>query len=172
VPAYQAAGPAWWVEAVEYPAGLYPRVFVPFVELRQPLLPQPAAPTVVSKASGGLSGTYLWRVTFLGVAGETASSPASAPATLAAQQATITVPLGPAPWCQGRTLYRTPANGADGSQLLVATIADNATTCYSDNLADGSLGVPLPAGDSTASAPIVELPWPTGSCRTPRTLAR
>jgi hypothetical protein len=155
--AAMGAGPAWWVEAVEYPVGRYPRRFVPFEEASQPGLGVPAAPAASLAGAGSLSGSYIWRVTFLGVAGETAAGPASAPLSLTGGQALISLPLGPAPWCVGRRLYRTPANGADGSQLLVMAINDNASGSVIDNVRDSDLGGPLPAGDTTANAPLVEL---------------
>jgi hypothetical protein len=157
VPSNGTAGPAWWVEAVEYPVGCYPRRFVPFQEVLQPGLGMPATPTVSAAGSGTLAGTYIWRVTFLGVAGETAAGPATAPLSLAGGQALVGLPLGPAPWCMGRCLYRTPANGADGSQLLVATLGDNTTTTFIDDVPDSDLGVPLPVGDTTANASLLEL---------------
>ena len=48
-----------------------------------------------------------------------------------------------------RKLYRTAAGGSQ--HKLVATIADNLTTTYVDNIADGALGVdcPLPAAAVT-----------------------
>ncbi len=52
------------------------------------------------------------------------------------------IPLGPV-GTTNRKIYRTEG---DGSALkLVATIADNTTTVYSDNIADGSLGTAYPA---------------------------
>ena len=67
VPTNDAAGPAWWVEAVEYPVGCYPRRFVPFQEVLQPDLGVPVAPTASATGAGTLTGTYTWRVTFLGL---------------------------------------------------------------------------------------------------------
>ncbi|HVA88257.1 MAG TPA: hypothetical protein VNL71_00300 [Chloroflexota bacterium] len=151
-------GPTWWVEAVEYPTGQYPRLYLPFQEMVQPNLGTPGAPTAsAAGAAGPLAGAYLYRVSFLGVSGETLAGPSSAPLTLAGGQALLILPLGPAPYCLGRNLYRTPANGADGSQLLVATIGDNTSTSYQDGMLDSALGAPLPAADTTANAPLVEL---------------
>lgn len=59
------------------------------------------------------------------------------------------------PYCTARRLYRTSA-GADptviGNYKLLATIADNTTTTYADNIADGSLG-----------AVIDSAPWALGN---------
>ena len=154
-------GPAWWVEAVEYPAGRYPRVYTPFQETTQPGLGVPSAPVAVPVGvSGLLSGSYLYRLTFLGIGGESA---AGAPSTVTAQangQIALTLPLGPDPYCRGRRLYRTPAGGADGAQLLVATIANNVSTTFLDDIPDSRLGAALPVGDSTAGVPLVELSLP------------
>ncbi|MGH2387882.1 MAG: hypothetical protein ACRDIE_06715 [Chloroflexota bacterium] len=157
VPDGDADGPAWWVEAVEYPTGDYPRRYVPFQELTQPSLGLAAAPTVTAAGTGPLTGAYRYRVSFLGVSGETLSGPSSPPLTLAGERALVTLPLGPAPYCLGRNLYRTSAGGADGSQLLAATIRDNESTGYEDAMADDGLGAPLPPSDGTANAPLVEL---------------
>jgi hypothetical protein len=160
VPSNAVSGPPWWVEAVEYPTGQFPRVYVPYQELAQPSLGAPPAPTAApSGVFGPLNGTYQYRVTFLGVAGETL---AGAPAAVSVVNASVnlTLPLGPAPYCTGRRLYRTLAGGADGSQLLAATIADNTSTSYTDALPDAQLGAPLPTADSTLNAPIVELNIP------------
>ena len=154
------AGPPWWVEGVECPSGCYPRAYVPFQERTQPGLGLPAAPVAQPASGGALGGVYLYRVTFLGIAGETASSPPGLPVSLLGQAASVSLPIGPVPYCRGRALYRTAAGGADGTQLLVATLRDNTTTAYLDALPDAGLGAPLPAGDSTAEALLVELAIP------------
>src|SRR6185437_10113732 len=105
-------GPTWWVEAVEYPTGQFPRLYVPFQEMTQPGLGTPGAPTAaIAGTVGPLTGAYRYRVSFLGVSGETLAGPASPPLTLAGGLALLSLPLGPAPYCQGRNLYRTAANG-------------------------------------------------------------
>lgn len=157
IPDGGSGGPVWWVESVEYPTGDYPRRYVPFQELTQPSLGLPAAPTAAASGAGPLTGLYRYRVSFLGVGGETLSGPSSPPLTLAGGRALVTLPLGPAPYCQGRNLYRTPAGGADGSQLLVATVLDNTETFYEDDMADDDLGATLPPYDGTVNAPLVEL---------------
>jgi hypothetical protein len=63
------------------------------------------------------------------------------------------IPVGPAN-VTSRKLYRTAAGGA---QLkLLATLADNTTTIYSDSIADGSLGATIPVSN-TADANRVSL---------------
>lgn len=155
-------GPAWWVEAIEFPTNQYPRVYVPYQELVQPGLGTPAAPAASPANSGPITGQYSYRVTFVGIAGETASSPASNAVSGVGFGMGVTLPLGPSPYTRARNLYRTLANGADGTQRLVATIADNATTSYVDQASDASIGGAsvLPVADTTANAPIVELRIP------------
>lgn len=155
-----AGGPAWWVESVEYPAGQYPRRVVPYRELAQPSLGTPPAPVAQAPYAGPIAGSYLYRVTFLGVAGESAPGAPSAPVNGPGFGVNLALPLGPDPYCIGRNIYRTPANGADGTELLLATIADNVTTTYLDAMPDAALGAAMPAADSTRNAPLVELRIP------------
>src|SRR5882757_1739199 len=89
--------------------------------------------------AGTLTGTYTWKLTFVGTNGE--ESDASLPSStiiLSTQQGTLTgIPLG-----DGRTasrnIYR--KGFATGTPLtlyyLVGSIPDNTTTVYSDNLTD------------------------------------
>jgi hypothetical protein len=150
-------GPSWWLEAVEYPTGFYPRRYVPYQEIPQPGLGVPSAPVATGPSGGPIAGAYRYRVTFVGIAGETLPSPPSNSVNGIGFGVALALPLGPAPYTRARNLYRTPANGADGTQLLVATIADNTSTTYVDQATDGALGAPMPQADSTAGAAIVEL---------------
>jgi len=129
---------------------------IPFVELTQPCLGVPPAPSAAVVATAGvLSGTYRYLVTFLGIAGETAVGAVSSAIAPVSQQASVTLPAGPDPYCTGRNVYRTAANGS--AFYLVATIADNTSTLFTDDVPDGSLGVPAPAADSTLNVPLVEM---------------
>lgn len=56
------------------------------------------------------------------------------------------IPLGGA-WVTHRKLYRTTAGGS--IYLLLATLADNVTTTYTDNIADASLGAQAPTMNTT-----------------------
>lgn len=72
----------------------------------------------------------------------------------AANQFTVgAIATGPAS-VTSRKLYRTVVNGS--APLLVTTIADNTTTSYTDNKADGALGAAAPASDTSG------LTMPTG----------
>lgn len=154
--------PSWWVESVEYPSGCYPRKMVPFKEYVQPPLGTPPAPTAAQNglAAGVLNGTYQYVVTFLGVGGETAASAPSGSIFVPHGQVNVTLPVGPAPYCMGRNIYRTAGSGAP-PYLFVAGVADNATTTYLDLVGDGGLGATAaPVADSTAGVPLVELQLP------------
>jgi hypothetical protein len=155
-----AGGPAWWVESVEYPMGQYPRSFVPYGELAQPALGAPPAPLASAPGAGPIAGLYRYRVTFLGIASESAAGAPCAPVAGPGSGVSLTLPLGPEPYCAGRAVYRTQANGEDGAQRLVATIADNTTTAFIDAAPDAALGAPMPAADSTQNAPLLELRIP------------
>jgi hypothetical protein len=151
------SGPSWWVEQCEYPTGFFPRFVVPFLEMVQPCLGVPTAPVLAQAGgTGGLNGQYNYVVTYNGIGGETAISPAGYVSGLSNGSVLVTLPLGPLPYCLGRNLYRTNGTGQPPYQL-VTTIADDTTTSYLDVTADGSLGVQAPAADSTAGVPLVEM---------------
>jgi len=74
-----------------------------------------------------------------------ANAPA-APTAAAARVALAGIPIG-ASTVTGRKIYRTAAGG---SQLkLLATLADNVTTTYTDAAADAALGANAPANDTS-----------------------
>lgn len=105
----------------------------------------PGAPSAVdSQVAGNLNGSYTWKLTNVTALGETEAGPASAAISLSSMQATVTIPVSEAKRAvTSRKLYRTIASGT--AYLLVATISDNTTTTYTDNIADGSLGDAEPA---------------------------
>lgn len=143
---------------MEFPSNMWPRNYQPFRELTQPSLGPVAAPVATPVAiSGVLTGTYRYYATFVGVSGETTVSPTSAPVSQAGGQIQVALPTGPGPYTTARNIYRTPANGADGSELFLAQVADNTTTTYVDNLPDGSLGAAPPTVDTTLNAPLFEM---------------
>lgn len=98
--------------------------------------------TFAAGGAGVLTGTYYYTQTFVTALGET--SPWAGTATgvaLSSQQASLTnIPTG-ATGTIARRIYRTKAGGPDAKDYyLVATINDNTTTTYTDNLPDASLG--------------------------------
>lgn len=118
--------------------------------------PVPDAPTVARltpAAPGALSaGAYRYRVTFVTAEGETDGGQASTAVSILdpvtnGQVRLTDVPLGGAE-VTARRLYRTVANGS--AYLLLATIANNTATTYTDNIADTALGVGIPLVNTTS----------------------
>lgn len=117
--------------------------------------PAPAAPTaalIAPAAAGNVdNGVHRYRVTFVTATGETEGGVVSAAVTVAdkavnGKVAVTAIPLGGAA-VSARKLYRTAAGGS--TYLLLATLADNVTATYTDNVADASLGVGCPAVNTT-----------------------
>ena len=71
-------------------------------------------------------------------------------ATISTCTGTATLSGGALTVATGRKLYRTKAGGA--TYYLLATIADNSTTTYTDNTADGSLSATTAPGYNTTGA--------------------
>ncbi len=111
------------------------------------------APTVaVNPAAGNLNGWYTYQVTFVTASGETEAGVISSYANPSNQQIDLSnIPIGSSN-VTARKIYRT-LNTGDGSVLkLVATINDNATATYTDNIADGSLGAVSPMFNTTGGS--------------------
>lgn len=112
----------------------------------------PIAPLVdVIAGAGNVNvGAHRYCVTFVTADGETQGGDVSDVATVAnastAGQVLVVLPVGAASVI-ARKLYRTKAN-ADVF-YLVATINNNTATTYTDNVADASLSVGLPARNTT-----------------------
>jgi hypothetical protein len=105
-----------------------------------------SAPTDATGAAGVLTGTYLYAITFVNSTSGTESnagatsggaSPTSEKIDLSA------IPTSADAQVDQRNIYRTVAGGADGAFFLVASLADNTTTIYTDNIADASLGAAI-----------------------------
>lgn len=98
-------------------------------------------PTVAVGAGGVLSGAYQYKVTLVynnNPASESSASDASAVVNPAAQQVNLTVIPTGGSQCTARNIYRTKAGGS--LYYFVATINDNVTTTYTDNVADAAQG--------------------------------
>lgn len=116
--------------------------------------PVPDAPAMLlaNVGAGNVdNGAHRYRVTFVTADGETDGGTISDAITVVdkttnGKVAVSGIPRGGAA-VTARSLYRTKA-GLDAF-LLVAAIADNATTTYLDNVADASLGAGLPTSNST-----------------------
>lgn len=117
--------------------------------------PEPPAPTVALAGAGAGNvdnGAHRYRVTFVTADGETAGGDISSAVTVADKTADGKVSISAIPiggsLVTSRKLYRTAAGGA--TYLLLAAIADNTTTTYTDNIADSALGAEAPSTDTTA----------------------
>jgi uncharacterized phiE125 gp8 family phage protein len=100
------------------------------------------------------NGTHRYRVTFVTADGETNGGDISDVVTVAdktvnGQVALTNIPIGGSA-VTSRKLYRTEAGGS--TYLLLATIANNVATTYTDNIADAALGAQVPSTNTTADA--------------------
>lgn len=108
----------------------------------------PGAPTVAIGANVGITGAYTYKITFVNSNGETSGGTTSSVVNPNTDKVNVTnIPTGPT-GTTARNIYRTSAGGADGTQRLVTTLADNTTTTYTDSTADGSLGVLVPSANT------------------------
>lgn len=116
-------------------------------------VPAPGAATLASGAAGSPNGAYRAQVTFVNAAGETTGSVEFTITVTSQHISWSNIPLGPT-GTTARKLYRTAAAGASGTEKLVTTLADNTTTTFDDNVADGSLGAAIP---TTNAANVVQV---------------
>lgn len=106
--------------------------------------PAPSAPSVaLGSGSGNVdNGVHRYAVTFVTAEGETQLGSVSAAITISDKATTGKVSLTGIQLggsnVTGRKIYRTVANGS--TYMFLATIADNTTTIFTDNVADASLG--------------------------------
>lgn len=117
--------------------------------------PAPTAPTValVSPAAAGNvdNGVHRYLITFVTSNGETNAGDVSSAVTVADKTVNGKVQLSAIPLggslVTSRKIYRTIAGGSQ--YLLLATIADNTTTTYLDNIADSSLSAEASSTNTT-----------------------
>lgn len=120
--------------------------------------PQIDAPGALAAAdagvAGNLDGTYYYAVTFVSPNGETNFGPLTGPLVLANSQAALTaIPVSSDPSVTARNLYRTTGAPANNDYVyFLAQIADNTTTTFTDNIADGSLGPDIAPSVNQTSA--------------------
>lgn len=113
-----------------------------------------SAPSLALGAAGNVNvGVHRYKVTFITADGETRPGPRSEiDVTGGAKQVSVTgIPTGHG-FVTGRRIYRTQAGGT--TYGLLTTINDNTTTSYTDNTADGGLGVAPP---DSFDAPEIEV---------------
>ena len=115
--------------------------------------PAPSAVTVALASGAGNvdNGAHRYLCTFVTATGETQAGDISAAVTVVSKAVNGKVSVSAIPvggsLVTSRKLYRTVAGGSQ--YLLLATIADNTTTTYTDNTADASLGVEAPSTNTT-----------------------
>jgi hypothetical protein len=111
---------------------------------RHGIYPPTTTSTVSSQATGVLTGQYQYKITNVNSAlvesdvGPATSTFTAASATLRVTLPTFAVSFG----VSARRVYRTEASGTVFKR--VATVNDNTTTTYDDNIADSALGVTAP----------------------------
>jgi hypothetical protein len=123
----------------------------------------PIAPTVaVNATAGNLNGAYKYAIAFVtgywkGVVntgtlitqGNTGGGTISGTVSPASQQVDLTaIPVGPT-GTVARVIYRTKAGGS--TYFAVSQINDNTSTTYTDNIADSSLTIAMPASNTTGT---------------------
>ena len=111
------------------------------------------APAAVATASAGNpNGTYYYAMSYVTDGGEEVIGSVSNTVTVSSKQITLNLPIGYI-GTRSRKIFRI-ANG--GTQLkLLATINDNVTLIYTDNIADGALGANIPATNNELPKPYI-----------------
>lgn len=111
----------------------------------------PGAPTLALAAGTELGiGLYQYAITFVTANGETTPGvQAEITTTSGNQRVQLSgIPVGPG-GTTARRIYRSAVGG--GQKKLVATIADNVTTSFLDQIADASLGANAPTLNTSGS---------------------
>jgi hypothetical protein len=112
---------------------------------RHGVYPPTTTSTVATSSAGVLTGGYTYKVTYRNTqAVESDVGPVTVTHTAASTRILITaIPTAAQSYgVNARRLYRTVAGGTE--HKLVATISDNTTTQYEDNIADSALGATAP----------------------------
>ena len=115
------------------------------------IITRPGAPTAAdSGIAGNVNGTVAYALTFVTADGETEVGSRTS-ITVSNRQVNLTnVRVSTDRRVIARRIYRSPAGAADQVLgQLVATINDNTTTTFVDNVADASLGGPAPWFNTT-----------------------
>lgn len=113
-----------------------------------------AATSALAGAGAGLlsNGAYTYKVTFVTATGETEGGTTSNTTTVTDFSVNgkinlTAIPVSTVSGVTSRKLYRTVAGGSQ--HKLLATLSDNTTTTYQDNIADASLGANVPTTDTS-----------------------
>lgn len=103
-------------------------------------------PTVATSSAGVLSGAYAYKIAYENsyvVWGDVSSATTTINVAGGVRVLLTSLPVAPQSYgVAKRRIYRTTTSGT--TFLFVATVADNSTTTYEDNIADGSLGAGAP----------------------------
>ncbi len=124
----------------------------------EPAPSAPAAALISPAAAGNIeNGAHRYGVTFVTADGETELGTVTAAVTVTDKTVNGKISLSAIPTggsaVTSRKIYRTVAGGS--TYLLLATLADNTTTVYTDNIADASLGAQAPTTNSTSNPELV-----------------
>jgi hypothetical protein len=109
------------------------------------LVDRPSRPVGAQGVAGAITaGVRTYKVTFVTADGETEGGETSESVTIVINKkiSVTEIPVSPSLTVTSRKLYRTVAAGEQ--HKLVATIADNVTTTYLDNVLDVDLGANVP----------------------------
>ena len=113
---------------------------------RHGVYPPTMTVTAHTGAGGNPNGAYQYKITYVNTA-SVEGNPSTALGTFVVtseQISLVCLPIAPQSWgVASRRIYRTVTSGS--TFLRVATISDNTTTTYLDNIADASLGVAAPS---------------------------
>lgn len=162
---YPLPAGAWYVDAVEYPFNLFPKVYCPFVQKKTSQIADPSvAALTLATAPGGLVPASLasfsptqYAYTFLTAGGgESLPSPAPHPSVAVGVPSIVVIsgiPKGPY-GTVARNIYRSRVTGG---LALAGQIPDNTTTSFTDNVPDSQLLGPPPIQNTTSGADIIEL---------------
>tara|TARA_R110002020_G_scaffold28797_6_gene91400 strand:- start:847 stop:2640 length:1794 start_codon:yes stop_codon:yes gene_type:complete len=116
-----------------------------------PVVKEMGAPYARDSGVSGLpDGEYYYALTYVVSGVELITGTVSNTLTVVTNQINLSLPVGPTDTDE-RKVYRTEDGGS--TLKLVTTIADNTTTTYTDNTADGSLGATMGAVNSAAPKP-------------------
>jgi hypothetical protein len=121
--------------------------------------PGKATATLSGVAGNVDNGAHRYACTFVTADGETEGGVVSDAVTISDNTVSgrvnlTAIPLGGAA-VTSRKIYRTAAGGS--AYMLLATLADNTTTTYGDNIADSSLGAGMPTSNTTSDPLLTQM---------------
>jgi len=127
------------------------------VDWHRVAVPTSGSPTALLTSGNLGSGVYAYGVTYYTDIGETDIYlvPTTVTTDGTHQQVSLTIPVSPDSLVLGRKIYRTKVNGSQAHDLYyIATVADNTSTVYTDNIADAAVGAFVTDGKWNTTATI------------------